>query len=49
VRWSWLRGLRTNSHELISRHGRRWCRIVGPLFPVRKRIQYAVANAFKDD
>ena len=49
MRWSWLCGLRTNSHELIRRHGRRWCRIVGPLFPVRNGIQYPVAKAFKDD
>ena len=49
MRLSWLRGLRTGSHELITRHGRHWCRIAGPLFIIRNGIQYAVANAFKDN
>jgi hypothetical protein len=48
MRSSWLCGLRTSSHELINRDDRQWCRIIGPLFPVRDGIQYAVANAFKD-
>ena len=49
VRLSWLRRLRTNSHELNTRPVRRCSRIVDPLFPIPNGIQYPVTNAFKHD